>query len=330
MPVVWNATIAYVHLASPQPHATGHVEIPELSSCRNSFLNDSFIFFDSVGTCSLPGPSPTPLFPPFALDQALLPVWPSTTPLATTVQLARGQECWGEGASRWKAQLPECAEGRGARGYKPLRARHGFGSPECPRQQTFGGGGRRSAVTAFGQTCFGHPYLAEFGQTEFGQYHIWPKLTRRIWPSLFGRVWPIFVDRIWPDRIWPILFLVGARRGGGPEGWGRRGGGPEGWGAKPSKSGGPKGGGPKGGGPKGGALKGGGLKGGGPKGGGPNPEKVGARKVWAEGWARRVEPEGWSPEGWSPEGWGPKISRFFFPSPATKFVLFFPLWVCSR
>ena len=31
------------------------------------------------------------------------------------------------------------------------------------------------------------------------------------------------------------------------------------------------------------------------------------------------------PEGWSPEGWGPKFGAFF-PSPATKFVLFFPLW----
>ena len=41
-------------------------------------------------------------------------------------------------------------------------------------------------------------------------------------------------------------------------------------------------------------------------------------------------PEGWSPERWGPEGWGPKISRFFFPSPATKFVLFFPLWGSSR
>ena len=73
-----------------------------------------------------------------------------------------------------------------------------------------------------------HLFLAAFGQTEFGQYHIWPKLTGRIWPTLFGRIWPIFVDRIWPDRICPIFFWwgwwgvrgVGARRGGGPEGWG--------------------------------------------------------------------------------------------------------------
>ena len=46
-----------------------------------------------------------------------------------------------------------------------------------------------SAVTAFGQTCFGHPDLAEFGQfflTEFGQ-------------TAFGQ-----------------LFVFG----GGPEGWG--------------------------------------------------------------------------------------------------------------
>ena len=50
---------------------------------------------------------------------------------------------------------------------------------------------------------------------------------------------------------------------------------------------------------------------GGPKGGGPNPEKVGARRVGA----RRVG--------------SPKF-RAFFPSPATKFVLFFPLWGSSR
>ena len=67
-----------VHLASPQSYATGHVAIPERPSCRNSILDDSFILFDVVGTCSLPGPSPTPPFPSFALDQALLPVWPST------------------------------------------------------------------------------------------------------------------------------------------------------------------------------------------------------------------------------------------------------------
>ena len=47
-------------------------------------------------------------------------------------------------------------------------------------------------------------------------------------------------------------------------------------------------------------------KGGAPKGGGPNPEKVGPRRVG-----------------------GPKF-RVFFPSPAAKFVLFFPLWGSSR
>ena len=36
---------------------------------------------------------------------------------------------------------------------------------------------------------------------EFGQHHIWAKLTGRIWPSLFGRIWPIL-------EVW------------GPEGWG--------------------------------------------------------------------------------------------------------------
>ena len=52
-------------------------------------------------------------------------------------------------------------------------------------------------------------------------------------------------------------------------------------------------------------------------------------------WAGRVE-KGWGPKGtqiqkkrWF-EGWGPKFSRFFFPAPAAKFVLFFPLWGSSR
>ena len=147
-----------------------------------------------------------------------------------------------------------------------------------------------SAVTAFGQTCSGHPYLAEFGQTEFGQYHIWPKLTGRIWPSKFDRIWPNFVDRFWPDRIWPIFCFDE-----GPEGWG-----PEGVGAH-------RGGGPGEGGQGVGALRG----------GGPNSEKVGP-----EGWgARRVGgPKGGGPEGWGLKGGGPKISLFFF-SPTGKFIL---------
>ena len=55
-----------------------------------------------------------------------------------------------------------------------------------------------------------------------------------------------------------------------------------------------------------------GPKGGSPKGGGPNPEK------------------GWGQEGWGPEGWGAQNFALFFSSPATKFVLFFPLWGSSR
>ena len=65
---------------------------------------------------------------------------------------------------------------------------------------------------------------------------------------------------------------------------------------------------------------------------------VGGEGWEPEGWG----PEGWGPEGWRPEGWGPdpeKVRarrvggqkfRSFFPSPAAKFVLFFPLWVSSR
>ena len=42
-------------------------------------------------------------------------------------------------------------------------------------------------------------------------------------------------------------------------------------------------------------------------------------------WAGRVGPQG------GPEGWRrPKISLFFSPSPAAKFLLFFPFWVSSR
>ena len=87
-----------------------------------------------------------------------------------------------------------------------------------------------------------------------------------------------------------------------------------------------------------GARRVGAPKGGGQKGGGPNPEKVGARRVGA----RRVgapTQKKWSPKGGGrkgggskgggPKGGGPKF-RAFFPSPAAKFVLFFPLWGSSR
>ena len=64
-------------------------------------------------------------------------------------------------------------------------------------------------------------------------------------------------------------------------------------------------------------------KGGGPEGGGPNPEKAGPRKVGP----RRVEaPKGGAPKGGAPKGGGPKISRFFFPPPATIFFLLTFSW----
>ena len=104
-----------VHLASPQPNATGHVEIAEQPSCRYSILDDSFILFDTVGNCSLRGPSPTSPFPSFALDQAHLPVWPSTRRLwPPPCSLLTVRSAWGEGASRWKAQLLEGAERQGS------------------------------------------------------------------------------------------------------------------------------------------------------------------------------------------------------------------------
>ena len=178
--------------------------------------------------------------------------------------------------------------------------------------------GQSWVATAFGQTCFGHPYLAAFGQTEFGQYHIWPKFTGRIWPSLFDRIWPIFVDRIWPDRIWPIFCF-----GEGPQGWGPNGvgaeGGPEGWGPNPEKVGGQtqKKWGPEGWGPEGWGPEGWGPEGWSPEGWSPDwwgPEGWGPRRVGAQT-QKKWGPEGWGPEGWSPEGWRPKISRFFFPLP---------------
>ena len=106
--------------------------------------------------------------------------------------------------------------------------------------------------------------------------------------AAFGQIW-FGQYHIWPKltgRIWPI-FCFGV-------GWsGSGGGGPEG-------VGGPKGR--------------GGPKGWGAKGWGPEPRKSGAPKG-----GRRVG----APKGGAPKGGGPKISRFFFPSPAAKFVLFF-------
>ena len=81
-----------------------------------------------------------------------------------------------------------------------------------------------------------------------------------------------------------------------------------------------------------GGSKGGGSKGGGSKGGGSNPEKVGPRRVGS----RKVEgPKGGGPEsgalkGGGEEGWGAQNFALFFPCPAAKFVLFFPLWGSSR
>ena len=54
------------------------------------------------------------------------------------------------------------------------------------------------------------------------------------------------------------------------------------------------------------------------QGGSPNLEKVGAQKGGAQ--------KGGAQKGGAPKGGGPKISRFFFPSPAGKFVLLFPLF----
>ena len=77
-----------------------------------------------------------------------------STPLATTVQLARGQECWGEGASRWKAQLPECAERQGGRVATNLFVRDmDLGVPNAHDT-------RRLEVVADGLPLFGGVQLA--------------------------------------------------------------------------------------------------------------------------------------------------------------------------
>ena len=74
-----------------------------------------------------------------------------------------------------------------------------------------------------------------------------------------------------------------------------------------------------------GARRVGAPKGGGQKGGAPTQKK------WEpEGRGQKWGPERWGPEGWGPEGWGAQNFALFFPSPAAKFVLFFPLWGSSR
>ena len=73
-----------------------------------------------------------------------------------------------------------------------------------------------------------------------------PDLAISIWPHLAK---PNLANNVWPKktgRIWPFLYLVGARRGG--------------------------------------ARRGGAQKGGAPKGGAPNLEKVAPRRLGPEGW----------------------------------------------
>ena len=74
------------------------------------------------------------------------------------------------------------------------RSRRGFTQqPEIgPAERAVlgkGAGGRRD-----------HSVMADFGQTDFGQFF------DRLWPN---RLWPILVfqsvDRLWPTRLWPIL-----------------------------------------------------------------------------------------------------------------------------
>ena len=76
--VVWNATMVLrTFCLTSAPH-DGPCCDPRAVQLQEFLSRRLLILFDSVGTCSLPGPSPTPLCPPFVLDQALLPVWPSS------------------------------------------------------------------------------------------------------------------------------------------------------------------------------------------------------------------------------------------------------------
>ena len=52
--------------------------------------------------------------------------------------------------------------------------------------------------------------------------------------------------------------------------------------------------------------------------------KVGVPRVGPPGWGPEG-PEGWDPEGWGTRRVGARNFAFFFPCPAAKFVLFFPL-----
>ena len=117
---------------------------------------------------------------------------------------------------------------------------------------------------------------------------------------------------------------VGAPKAGAPKAGAPKAGAPK---AGAPKAGAPKAGAPKAGAPKAGAPKAGAPKGGAPKGGAPKGGAPKGPEGWGpEGWG----PEGWGPEGWGPEGWGAQNFALFFPCPAAKFVLFFPLWGFSR
>ena len=64
-------------------------------------------------------------------------------------------------------------------------------------------------------------------------------------------------------------------------------------------------------------------------GGGGSPERV-CGGVCGGGLWGGLGGEGWGPEGWGPEFLGPNISCFFFPSPATIFILSSLSWGSFR
>ena len=131
-----RATCILPHL-SP---ATGHVEIPERSRCRNSFLDDP-------SSC-LTRLEPALFRVLLQMAPALLPVWPSTRRLWPPPCSLLAVRSVGE----------KCVEKQGGAWLRTSSYETWMWESQCPRQQTFGGGGRRSATLWWRAACCGHHF----------------------------------------------------------------------------------------------------------------------------------------------------------------------------
>ena len=96
-----------VHFVSPQPYATGHVEIAERSSCRNSIPSSCFTRLEPVLFRVL---LQRRLSLPRLLTKRICRCGRLLDAFGDHRAACSWSECWREGASRWKAQLLECAE----------------------------------------------------------------------------------------------------------------------------------------------------------------------------------------------------------------------------